>query len=204
MANESELRLHRCCFTGHRPEKLRIPESAVISGLEREIRKAIDDGFTVFISGMARGVDIWAAEIVLRLRGEGKPIRLIAAVPHDGFETRWSLDWQKRYTAILAAADLVKTLAPVYDRGCFQRRNEWMVDHSARLIAVFNGEPGGTKNTVDYARRRMVEIALIAQWKCSQTIEIGLKMCYNSPEIRANLARSPFWRYNNGQKRGSS
>ena len=111
MANESELRLHRCCFTGHRPEKLHMPESTVISGLEREIRKAIDDGFTVFISGMARGVDIWAAEIVLRLRGEGKPIRLIAAVPHDGFETRWSLDWQKRYAAILAAADLVKILA---------------------------------------------------------------------------------------------
>ena len=54
MANESELCLHRCCFTGHRPEKLHMPESAVISGLEREIRKAIDDGFTVFISGMAR------------------------------------------------------------------------------------------------------------------------------------------------------
>lgn len=162
MANESELRLHRCCFTGHRPEKLHMPESAVISGLEREIRKAIDDGFTVFISGMARGVDIWAAEIVLRLRGEGKPIRLIAAVPHDGFETRWSLDWQKRYAAILAAADLVKILAPVYDRGCFQRRNEWMVDHSARLIAVFNGEPGGTKNTIEYARRKAVAIVTIS------------------------------------------
>ena len=25
-----------------------------------------------------------------------------------------------------------------------------MVDHSARVIAVFNGEKSGTKNTVDY------------------------------------------------------
>ena len=162
MAEESELRLHRCCFTGHRPEKLHISEAEVCAGLEREIRAAIVDGFTTFISGMARGVDIWAAEIVLRLRGEGKPIRLIAAVPHDGFETRWSLDWQKRYAAILAAADLVKILAPVYDRGCFQRRNEWMVDHSARLIAFFNGEPGGTKNTIEYARRRAVAIVTIS------------------------------------------
>jgi uncharacterized phage-like protein YoqJ len=156
MSSESELRLHRCCFTGHRPEKLHISEADVCAGLEREIRAAIADGFTTFISGMARGVDIWAAEIVLRLREEGMPIRLIAAVPHDGFEKRWSLDWQKRYAAILAAADLVKTLAPDYDRGCFQRRNEWMVDHSARLIAVFNGEPGSTKNTIDYAKRKGV------------------------------------------------
>ena len=48
-----------------------MPETEVIAWLESEIRKAIDDGFVTFISGMARGVDIWAAEIVLRLRDEG-------------------------------------------------------------------------------------------------------------------------------------
>lgn len=69
---EQEKRQHRCCFTGHRPEKLNMPETEVIAWLESEIRKAIDDGFVTFISGMARGVDIWAAEIVLRLRDEGK------------------------------------------------------------------------------------------------------------------------------------
>ena len=110
---------------------------------------------------MARGVDIWAAEIVLRLRGEGMPIRLIAAVPHDGFEKQWSIDWKNRYAAILADADLVKILAPKFDWVCFQRRNEWMVDHSARLIAAFNGEPGGTKNTIDYANRKCVEVNVI-------------------------------------------
>lgn len=58
MPSESELRIHRCCFTGHRPEKLHDPESVIIAGLEREIRAAIEDGFQTFISGMARGVDI--------------------------------------------------------------------------------------------------------------------------------------------------
>ncbi len=54
---EQELRQHRCCFTGHRPERLGMPESEVISGLQKEIRQAIADGFQTFISGMARGVD---------------------------------------------------------------------------------------------------------------------------------------------------
>lgn len=58
METEAEKRKHRCCFTGHRPEKLKVPESVVISELEKEIRQAIADGFSVFISGMARGVDI--------------------------------------------------------------------------------------------------------------------------------------------------
>ena len=145
------MRLHRCCFTGHRPEKLNVPEALICQKLEKEIRQAIADGFGVFITGMARGVDIWAAEIVLRLRGEGQPIRLICASPYRGFECRWSADWQRRYNDVMAAADLVRFICPGYSRSCFQTRNEWMVDHSARVIAVFNGEPGGTKNTIDYA-----------------------------------------------------
>ena len=57
MPCESEMRLHRCCFTGHRPEKLHRSEKAIRADLEREIRKAISDGFAVFITGMARGID---------------------------------------------------------------------------------------------------------------------------------------------------
>ena len=83
---------HCCCFTGHRPEKLSCSEAKVTSWLEKEIRQAIADGFITFISGMARGVDIWASEIVLRLRDEGKPIYLICASPFEGFERSWSDD----------------------------------------------------------------------------------------------------------------
>mgnify|MGYP003312113691 CR=1 FL=1 len=57
-----------CCFTGHRPEKLSMSEGKVKSALLQEIMKSINDGYNVFISGMARGVDMWAAEIVLELK----------------------------------------------------------------------------------------------------------------------------------------
>ena len=77
MATESELRQHRACFTGHRPHKLHQPESVVIAALEEKIREAIDDGFVTFISGMAWGVDIWAAEIVLSLKAEGHRFTLL-------------------------------------------------------------------------------------------------------------------------------
>lgn len=45
--------------------------------LEKEIRQAIADGLTVFITGMALGVDIWAAEIVISLRDNGYPLKLM-------------------------------------------------------------------------------------------------------------------------------
>ena len=68
---EAEKRIRRVCFTGHRPEKLTRPDSIIKEELETQICQAIADGLSVFISGMARGVDIWAAQIVLKLRAEG-------------------------------------------------------------------------------------------------------------------------------------
>lgn len=107
---------------------------------------------------MARGVDIWAAEIVLRLRDEGRDIKLICASPYKGFERGWSADWQQRYNAVLRNADLVRYIYSGYSRACFQIRNEWMVNHSLLEIAVFNGQSGGTKNTIEYAKVMNVEI----------------------------------------------
>ncbi len=128
MRTEEEKRKHRCCFTGHRPEKLGVPEWKVKAALQREIKAAILEGYTVFISGMARGVDLWAAELVLELRESGAAIRLICAVPYPGVNCGG------------------------YGKDCFQRRNQWMVGYSNRVIAVYNGKRGGTRNTVEYAR----------------------------------------------------
>ena len=155
------MRLHRCCFTGHRPEKLQRPECEIRIDLENEIRKAIHDGLNVFITGMARGIDIDAAEIVLQLRAEDFPVKLICASPYPGFERSWSPSWQTRYKRVMAAADLVRFICPQYSTGCFQVRNEWLVNHSSRVIAVFNGRPSGTKNTIDYALRQGVPVIRI-------------------------------------------
>lgn len=158
---ENEKRMHRVCFTGHRPEKLTRTEKDIVCDLEKEIRQAIADGLSVFITGMARGVDIWAAQIVLSLRNSGYDIKLICACPYDGFESGWSKDWQKQYKEILATADYVKYVCEGYSRSCFQIRNEWMVNHAARVIAVFNGEKSGTKNTIDYAAKVGVPVVRI-------------------------------------------
>lgn len=72
MKTEIEKRKHLCCFTGHRPEKLGAPEEKIKAALKKEIRTAVSEGYSVFISGMARGVDVWAAELVLELREEGE------------------------------------------------------------------------------------------------------------------------------------
>ena len=44
-----------------------------------------------------------------------------------------------------------------YSPGCMQRRNRYLVDHAALLIAVHDGLPG-TQKTIAYAMRRGIEV----------------------------------------------
>lgn len=161
MLTEAEKRLHRCCFTGHRPEKLQRSEFDIRADLESEILKSFEAGFNVFISGMARGIDIEAAEIVIRLKEAGYPLRLICIIPYPEFEKNWSSNWRNRYLFIISKADLVRFVCHRYTKDCFQLRNEWLVDHSSKVIAVFNGQPSGTKNTIDYACQQGIPVIQI-------------------------------------------
>lgn len=156
--NNLDKKSHRCCFTGHRPEKLNMSEQEVKRRLKIAIKQAISNGFITFISGMARGVDMWAAQIVLEERKNNEQIHLICASPYNGFESRWEPSEQKQYNDILEQANHVKFVCKCYNRSCFQIRNQYMVDHSSLVIAVYNNMPGGTKNTIDYANKHGVSV----------------------------------------------
>lgn len=155
---KEEMRLKRVCFTGHRPEKLNISKKEVKDRLRKAIRQSINDGFTTFISGMARGVDMWAAEIVIEERKDNNNIKLVCASPYEGFERSWSFRERHRYNTILKKANYVKYVCECYSKQCFQMRNVWMVDHSNRVIAAYSGESGGTRNTIRYALNKNVAI----------------------------------------------
>ena len=152
------MRKHRCCFTGHRPDKMEFGEKEIKPLLEKAIDEAISKGFVTFITGMAMGTDIWAAEIVLDRRKKNDEIHLICALPHPGFENRRSFVEKMKFSKIIKNADLVKEINDHYFTGCYQVRNEWMVDRSNLVIAVFNGQKSGTKNTVDYAKKKNVQV----------------------------------------------
>lgn len=157
-ATEAEKRRFRCCFTGHRPQKLTRPVDDIKIDLENEIIASIQEGYTTFITGMACGTDIWAGRIVVRLKDRFPDIRLIAAIPFPEFSDKWEPEWQDRCQLLLSQADLVKTICPDYRETAYMERNAWLVDHSAKLIAVYDGSPGGTRNTIRYARKNGIPV----------------------------------------------
>lgn len=145
-----------CCFTGHRPDKMEQGEKEIKQLLEKAIDDAIENGFITFITGMAMGTDIWAAEIVLERKKTNPELHLICALPHPGFEKPRSMAEKMRFNRIIKKADFVKVISDHYFKACYQVRNECMVDRSNLVIAVFNGQKSGTKNTIDYAVKKTV------------------------------------------------
>lgn len=158
---EMENRELACCFTGYRPSKFpfRLDRSSkdyidFENALYKEIFSAYSCGVKTFTSGMAMGFDIIAAETVLSLRRAKPDVRLVCAIPFRNQAKDFPSDWQQRYVDILNAADEIIYVCEEYNRGCYFKRNKYMVDNSDMVITWFDGRTGGTANTIEYAKRK--------------------------------------------------
>lgn len=121
------------------------------------------EGVQVFWSGLDLGVDTWAAECVLQIKATllSRGIQLCCAIPHDEQTKFWTDEQKARYEAILRQADKVHYVNHDYYEGCELTRNQYMVDQSSYLIAVYDGKPGGTMHTVNYARKKGLKVTII-------------------------------------------
>lgn len=160
-----------CCITGHRPkgfpwnydDKSLPQQQKYLADLHAYVQKLINDGYDRFISGGALGADTDFADIVLELKKSHPSIELEIAVPCPQQATKWNSAQKKHYHSILDQADTVTIVSPHYTPYCMQMRNEYMVDKSQFVLAVFNPdvEKSGTDNTVRYARRKERPIEFI-------------------------------------------
>ena len=158
-----------CCFTGHRPEKM--PFSATAHSfayhtfrrnLEFAVQQAILDGYRHFITGMSRGMDLWAAMCVLDFKRAYPGLTLEAAIPCPEQPSRWPADDVRFYNLVLSRCDTRTVLSPRYTVGCMDKRNRYMVDHAGRIIAAYDGEPkGGTAQTLAYALKQGLETDIL-------------------------------------------
>lgn len=166
--------MKRICFTGHRPDSLfgYDLEDNRYKLLERAIKRTL---FTImkdkeekyhFIFGGAIGVDQMTFDIVsfvgLVLQ---RDMVLEVATPFINQYVKWNEDNIKTYKKQLQLADVITHVDRLDEykiKGCIediyypakmQKRNMYMVDNSDIVIAVWNGDKGGTGNCVQYAKK---------------------------------------------------
>lgn len=155
---QTMIKSHTLCFSGHRYYAASPYDEA---RLAVAVEAAWRDGYMTFISGMAPGFDLAAAEAVVSLRSRRPEVRLVAAVPFAGQPLGYSAPDMARYDALLAAADATRVLAERYSHGCYLRRDDWMVDHAARIVCWYDGSGRGTRYTVRRALKSGLEIVNI-------------------------------------------
>ena len=131
---------------------------ALRSRLDATLRELYLRGARTFYSGMAEGFDLLAARAVLDLQSKYSDVQLIAAVPFRGHGRSFSSVVRRDYEQILRAANRVEVLAEEYSRECFLRRDDYMVERSATVVAWFDGRAGGTAYTVARARSLGCEV----------------------------------------------
>jgi uncharacterized phage-like protein YoqJ len=152
-------------FTGHRPDKLpnkeigyKLPNPTYIYVCQQIEKTLLELKPDKIITGMALGIDQWAANVAIKLN-----IPFLAAIPFEGQEKAWPESSQKTYQKLLSkAAEKVIVCEGGYAAYKMQIRNEWMVNNSDILIAVYNGDTsGGTFNCVQFAKSINREIIYI-------------------------------------------
>ncbi|MBQ0099758.1 MAG: DUF1273 family protein [Firmicutes bacterium] len=134
--------------TGHR----------AIKNIDREKLKLlfcslIEKGYNTFLIGMALGFDTLCFETLVEIRKE-QDIKLIACIPCEKQDLKFTLSQKKNYENMLSLADEKVYVGKEYTKTCMQKRNEFMVDHSSLLVAYLRRNFGGTFNTVRYAEKK--------------------------------------------------
>lgn len=164
------------CFTGHRIDGLGgyDPLDSVVVWVRERLRgaieRAVNRGVGTFISGGDLGVGQWAADIVIGIKEERRKqsihqwggIKLVIARPFPSQPNRWPIEVRRHYEKILQKANrIVETSDDPPSARKLQMRNEWMVDNSDAVIAVWDGSSGGTGNTVEYAKANKKPVLVI-------------------------------------------
>ena len=106
------------------------------------------------LSPLAEGADRVVAECALRAE---LPLHVILPMPRPDYVEDFHGDSRSEFERLLDLASQVETLAPQPSRSeSYLAVGRYVVDHCDILIAVWNGEPtggpGGTADTVAYAR----------------------------------------------------
>lgn len=189
-------RILRCAFSGYRPQKMPFGfdelDQRCIDFKQRlhdTIESLIWCGYSHFLSGGALGMDMYAAEIVLDFRQQYPWIGLEMVIPFDSQPDKWNDLYKERYRALLDKADIVTFISHEYSKGAIFLRNRYLVDNADLLLAAYDGQPGGTQLTCNYARKAGIDVC-----KIPPVVETAKKPAHMNRSLCYAINETPFSR----------
>jgi uncharacterized phage-like protein YoqJ len=155
------------CFSGHRASKLPYSENSIEYEkfevlLKLEIIKLVRDGYVDFYAGGQNGIDLLCSMLVLNIKEElGATINLHVILPYKDIDKGLSQSEKGQFHFVKKEAYEVVCLNEKYTPKCYRQRNQYMVDKSDLLLAVFNGDKqSGTGMTINLAKRKGIDMSI--------------------------------------------
>lgn len=149
----------KMALTGHRPERLGYSKDSYNTidwiRLIEWLRLAIKfNNVTDVYCGMANGCDIAYGIAALSIKKEGYNVKLHCVLPCKNYNS--SNPW---YNDLKEIADEWIELSKEFYKGCDNVRDQYMVDHSDALFAIWDGnKSGGVWSTIRKAQKKGLNI----------------------------------------------
>ncbi|MCR1990202.1 SLOG family protein [Bacillus subtilis] len=194
LEEQETLRKKTVCFTGHRPNKLGgyDMKNPTMLKLKDKLLEVIEELIikeekSRFITGGALGTDQAACWCVHILKKKFPHIKNIIATPFKEQDKVWSADQKLWYKRMLDVSDEIINVEELdkykvsgdkpseFSPAKMQKRNEYMIDHSEAIVAVYDGSKSGTRNCLNYARKTYLGHQL---WRLHPDFNFELDITY--------------------------
>lgn len=166
--------MESCAVAGPKPTRFKFGYKEDNS-LCRKIKKAMlrqfrrlyrKRGVRRFYIGGAIGVNLWAGELLLKLKEEPgyEDLELVVILPFPGHDAKWDVRSRKRLEYLIRHSVEHLTVGTEDCRESYISQNRYLVDHAQCLVAV--GEEHREQETesfqvTTYAREKGLEIIYV-------------------------------------------
>lgn len=145
MIEGTEMNFRTCAFTGHRPQGMPFgfdehdPKCAYLIDQIMAImtNMIINDNVGRFLSGMAIGTDLIAAETTLRLKDVYSWIELECVIPCLNQSSKWAEKFRKRYDDVIRSCARTTLISTEFTKTCMDGAQPLpcgKLRHSARCL----------------------------------------------------------------------
>lgn len=178
-----------CVITGHRPTRFKFKYNEkdkrcqrIKKCLQEQLIRLYHQGVRCFWVGGAMGVDMWAAEILLRMKEQQtyQDVELCLALPFEGYDSDWD-DWhRKRMDFICRYAEKVLVLGEMPSSESYKKRNYYMVEQAGHMIAVYVIENGALLEALQKLneRERQIFLARTLEEEDFETLGVKFELSY--------------------------
>ncbi len=166
--------MESCAVAGPKPTRFKFGYKEDNS-LCRKIKKAMlrqfrrlyrKRGVRRFYIGGAIGVNLWAGELLLKLKEEPgyEDLELVVVLPFPGHDAKWDVRSRKRLEYLVRHSVEHLTTGTEDCRESYISQNRYLVDHAQYLVAVseeHREQETGSFQVTAYAREKGLEIIYI-------------------------------------------